>query len=187
MDNIQAEAEKRKEEFLALQKAHKEQDLKKVNRYLSAAHMAISISIAMFTEAEDLLDENDIVLDNALISKQKNFTEVADEYCREFATMIVTDLEKRNYWRNLEEITTKYKQWAGIDNSKSPWKKVKDSLPEVGEKVLVITRNGKYAISEMYIPKDCYGKVLGDKVWKGSGAFVDSIEAWRCLPNYDLL
>ena len=47
----------------------------------------------------------------------------------------------------------------------SDWISVKDRLPEVDIMVLVCTSNNKCGISSMYIPKDCYGKVLGEKEW----------------------
>jgi hypothetical protein len=31
----------------------------------------------------------------------------------------------------------------------------------------------------MYIPKDCYGKVLGEKEWRGSGAMRNAITHWQ--------
>lgn len=59
-----------------------------------------------------------------------------------------------------------------------------DDLPNKGDTVLVATRNGKYAISNMYIAKDCNGKIINGKLeWKGSGMFVDSIIAWMPIPN----
>lgn len=61
----------------------------------------------------------------------------------------------------------------------SDWISVKDRLPEVDTMVLVCTHNGKCAISSMYIPQDCYGKVLGDKEWSGSNAMRTAITHWQ--------
>lgn len=36
-------------------------------------------------------------------------------------------------------------------------------------------KHGKCGISSMYIPKDYYGKILGDKEWRGSGAMKNAI------------
>lgn len=58
------------------------------------------------------------------------------------------------------------------------WNKVTDRLPEIGEYVLCATKGGKYIINSMYIPKDCYGNVLGPKEWHGSGNVVNSITHW---------
>ena len=58
------------------------------------------------------------------------------------------------------------------------WIKVDDRLPKVDEYVLCATKNGKYMINSMYIPKDCYGKVLGPKEWRGSSSVKDSITYW---------
>ena len=68
-----------------------------------------------------------------------------------------------------------------MDNSQ--WISVKDRLPEVGEKVLVVTSNGSYTCCSTYIPKDCYGTVIGKKRWKGSGSFVESITHWMAIPK----
>lgn len=61
----------------------------------------------------------------------------------------------------------------------SDWINVKDRLPDVDTLVLVYTSNEKYGISSMYIPKDCYGKVLGNKTWRGSSAMSNAITHWQ--------
>jgi hypothetical protein len=58
------------------------------------------------------------------------------------------------------------------------WFKIEDRLPEVDEYVLCATKGGKYMINSMYIPKDCKGKVLGPKEWRGSSSAKDSITHW---------
>lgn len=59
------------------------------------------------------------------------------------------------------------------------WIPVEEDLPEVDVPVLIRTKNGKYKVSSMYIPKDCHGNILGEKRWKGSTSFVESITDWR--------
>ena len=61
----------------------------------------------------------------------------------------------------------------------SDWINVKDGLPDVDTMVLVYTSNEKCGISSMYIPKDCYGKVLGEKEWHGCGAMKNAITHWQ--------
>ena len=60
----------------------------------------------------------------------------------------------------------------------SDWIKVEDRLPEVGEYVLCATKRGKYIVNSMYIPKNCYGNILGAKEWHGSSSVKDSITHW---------
>ncbi len=95
-----------------------------------------------------------------------------NEYQKEFFNITLCTLSKQD---PLKVTGKRYRR-------EECWHRVCDSLPEVGEKVLVISRNGKIAVAEMRIPKDCYGKVLGDKEWKGSVAFADSIVAWMPVP-----
>lgn len=52
----------------------------------------------------------------------------------------------------------------------SDWISVEDRLPDVDTMVLICTTNNKCGISSMYIPKDCHGKILGKKEWRGCGA-----------------
>lgn len=65
----------------------------------------------------------------------------------------------------------------------SSWISIEKRLPPVGTKVLVKTKNDNYLVSGMYIPTDCKGTVLGEKQWKGSGAFKDNIVKWRPIPE----
>lgn len=61
----------------------------------------------------------------------------------------------------------------------SDWISVKDRLPEADTMVLICTTNNKCGILSMYIPKDCHGKVLGEKEWRGSGAMKNAITHWQ--------
>ena len=63
------------------------------------------------------------------------------------------------------------------------WIPVEEGLPDIDKQCFVITKNGKCSVSNMYIPKDCYGNVLGEKEWKGSQSFKDSIVAWMPIPE----
>lgn len=62
--------------------------------------------------------------------------------------------------------------------TKEDWVNVNDALPDVDVKCLCATSNGKIMVSSMYIPKDCYGKILGDKKWHGSSSTTSSITHW---------
>ena len=62
--------------------------------------------------------------------------------------------------------------------SSSDWISVKDKLPNVDENVFICTHNGKVGVSSMYIPKDCYGNILGNKIWRGCSAMSNSITHW---------
>ena len=63
------------------------------------------------------------------------------------------------------------------------WIPVEEDIPDVDIQCFVITKNGKCSVSNMYIPKDCYGTVLGEKEWKGSFSFKESIVAWMPIPE----
>ena len=63
------------------------------------------------------------------------------------------------------------------------WISVEEGIPAVDIQCFVITKNGKCSVSNMYIPKDCYGNVLGEKEWKGSFSFKESIVAWMPIPE----
>ena len=63
------------------------------------------------------------------------------------------------------------------------WISVFDKLPDVGIKVLVRTNKNNHTVTEMYIPKDCYGNIVGHKEWKGSYNFKSSITHWMFIPD----
>lgn len=183
-----ADEEKRKEEFLALQKIHddlekfkrneRESD-KKINKLLQASHMLISVSLNLFSEAEDLLSETGFALDRSLSKAHFYFDKAANNYCREFSTMIRTEKEKEAYWLNLQELEKKVRKWAGLEGQHPIWYSVKDGLPEPGIKVIVLTSKGNYGLSSTYL--------FNDKVeWKGSTKYTESIVAWMPIPKYDL-
>lgn len=57
---------------------------------------------------------------------------------------------------------------------KLSWIDVNDELPPAGIKVLVLTKNGNFAISSVYVHNGKYS-------WKGSSSFSDSVEKWKYL------
>lgn len=63
------------------------------------------------------------------------------------------------------------------------WIPVEEGLPDVDKQCFVITKNGKCSASNMYIPKDCHGNILGEKEWEGSLSFKESIVAWMPIPE----
>lgn len=64
------------------------------------------------------------------------------------------------------------------------WTPVEESFPEIGETVIVLSKNGKVTTSQRYIPKDMYGNITGKETWKGSKSFADSIIAWMRIPPF---
>ena len=69
------------------------------------------------------------------------------------------------------------------------FKHVDTELPEVNNKVLCLTSNGNYFISEMYLPHDGYGKDFEGrpKEWKGSSKTTKTIKYWAYLPKIEEL
>lgn len=65
------------------------------------------------------------------------------------------------------------------------WISVKDTLPDVGISVLVLTSNSKVSMSKIYQPKDCHGNDTGIIRWNGSSTFDNSIVAWMPIPSFE--
>lgn len=59
------------------------------------------------------------------------------------------------------------------------------NLPDVGKKVLCLTKNGGWFISEMYLPHDGRGNIYAGRPpqWKGSSKATDTITHWAYLPE----
>lgn len=176
----------RRNEFLTLQRAHEEERRFKaqeaesnneVDKLVQLAHMLISLSMNIFANAEDILEEQGFALDRALVKSQFYYNKAATNYCREFATMIKTELESNNYWNNLQELETKVRKWAGLDKQDELWINVTEGLPEPGKKVVVVTKSGNYGLnSTTEFPSGIE--------WKGSRKYTDSIMAWMPVPEY---
>ena len=66
------------------------------------------------------------------------------------------------------------------------WISVEEELPYADKPCFVITKNNKCSVSSMYIPKDCHGNVLGEKEWKGSLSFKESIVSWMPIPEFNI-
>ena len=104
--------------------------------------------------------------------------EAAREYIRQ-------ELERRNYINFHGSTPVENAFLAGAEWQKNNmWISVKEELPDVDKQCFVITKNGKCSVSNMYIPKDCCGNVLGEKEWKGSLSFKESIFAWMPIPEF---
>ena len=103
--------------------------------------------------------------------------EAAREYIRQ-------ELERRNYinFHGITPVENAFLDGAEWQKN-NMWISVDEDLPYVGKQCFVITKNGKCSVSNMYIPKDCYGNVLGGKEWKGSPSFKESIVAWMAIPE----
>ena len=93
------------------------------------------------------------------------------------------------YPSEIKDIVSDMEQ-SFIDGAKwqknNMWISVKEETPDVDKQCLVITKNGKCSVSNMYIPKDCCGNVLGKKEWKGSLSFKESIVAWMPIPEFNI-
>ena len=98
-----------------------------------------------------------------------------NEYLVDHLIEVVKD-EEINTFEELEKYQEDYFKESGM--TKEDWINVNDALPDVDVKCLCATSNGKIMVSSMYIPKDCYGKILGDKKWHGSSSTASSITHW---------
>lgn len=72
------------------------------------------------------------------------------------------------------------------ENPVSTWHDVKEELPHINTPVLVLTHSGNIVTASMYIPRDVNGNILGNKEWKGSYAFRQSITHWMEIPELPL-
>ena len=94
-----------------------------------------------------------------------------------------------NYPSEIKDIVSDMEQ-SFIDGAEwqknNMWIFVKNELPDVDRQCFVITKNGKCSVSNMYIPKDCHGNVLGEKEWKGSLSFKESIVSWMPIPEFNI-
>lgn len=94
-------------------------------------------------------------------------------------------IEQYPYTENMRFQCIQHYESGWEDALENLWIKVEDELPKVGVKVLVLTNNGKMLVTFRYVPKDIYGKILGEAEWNGSRALGNSIIAWMSIPSFD--
>ena len=151
---------------------------KKIANLIQASHTLLSIAMNFFSEGEDLLLEAGFKLDGAISKSHGYYIKAAENYCREFSAIIHTEEEKSNYWKNLETLEPEIRRWCGLEGGRKLWVKTSEGLPEVGKRVVVVTKKGNYGINST---KEFNGKVE----WKGSSRFTDTIVAWMPITEYD--
>lgn len=72
--------------------------------------------------------------------------------------------------------------WAG----KKEWISVKEKLPAINQKVLILTSKGRVSMAYICVPKDKMGNVIGAPDWCGNLEFVLSITHWCPIPEIPL-
>ena len=121
-----------------------------------------------------------------LMNEKKLSAFVLEEAAKMFTHIHYID---GNYPSEIKDIVSDMEQ-SFIDGAEwqknNMWIFVKNELPDVDRQCFVITKNGKCSVSNMYIPKDCHGNVLGEKEWKGSLSFKESIVAWMPIPEFNI-
>ena len=121
-----------------------------------------------------------------LMNEKKLSAFVLEEAAKMFTHIHYID---ENYPSEIKDIVSDMEQ-SFIDGAEwqknNMWIFVKNELPDVDRQCFVITKNGKCSVSNMYIPKDCHGNVLGEKEWKGSLSFKESIVAWMPIPEFNI-
>lgn len=114
-----------------------------------------------------------------LINKSQNAMKNIEEAAQEYA-LEVTEGFKGMVYGNIA-----YEAFRAGFFFSQRWIPVEEELPEVNIKVMAVTNNGKCVITSMYIPKDCKGNILGEREWRGSYSFKQSVSAWMPIPAYE--
>ena len=98
-----------------IDKAIKNGTFKRVNVLISASHILMCVANNLFSEAGELLEENQMVF-GELKPVLSAYHKAADRYFKYFSQLVLNDSCKMDMFNDMEEFERKVRDWAFNNN-----------------------------------------------------------------------
>lgn len=100
-------------------RAEENGSIARLNQLLSASHLLLCEANSLLEEASDLMERNGLLL-GELKQLHNRFTQSADRYFREFASMVTTDRQKMDMFRDMDGFDEWFREWAKLPRDWKP-------------------------------------------------------------------
>lgn len=100
-------------------RAEENGSIARLNQLLSASHLLLCEANSLLEEAADLMERNGLLL-GELKQLHNRFTQSADRYFREFASMVTTDRQKMDMFRDMDGFDEWFRKWAKLPKEWEP-------------------------------------------------------------------
>ena len=97
-----------------IERAQANGSIDRLNQLLSASHILLCEANGLLEEAADLMKRNGLLL-GELKQLHNQFTNSADRYFREFASMVTTEEQKMDMFSDMDGFDEWFRKWAKID------------------------------------------------------------------------
>lgn len=102
-----------------IERAQENGSIDRLNQLLSASHILLCEANGLLEEAADLMDMNGLLL-GELKMLHNRFTQSADRYFSEFASMVTTDKQKMDMFADMDGFDEYFRKWAKLPNNWKP-------------------------------------------------------------------
>lgn len=91
----------------------------RLNQLLSASHILLAEANSLVEEASDLMAANGLML-GGLKQMHNRFTQAADRYFQEFGSMVETEQQKMDMFRDMDGFDAYFRRWAKLPRDWKP-------------------------------------------------------------------
>ena len=101
----------------------------RLNQLLSASHILLCEANGLLEEAADLMKRNGLLL-GELKQLHNQFTNSADRYFREFASMVTTEEQKMDMFSDMDGFDEWFRKWAKLPKDWEP-KQIEQPIKDI--------------------------------------------------------
>ena len=102
-----------------IDRAFRNGSIDRLNNLLSASHILLCEANSLLEEAADLMEKNRLLL-GELKQLHNRFTQSADRYFREFASMVKTDKQKMDMFIDMDGFDEYFRKWSNLPKDWKP-------------------------------------------------------------------
>ena len=102
-----------------IERAKANGSIQRLNILLSAAHILNCESNSFLQEAAELMEQNGLML-GRLKQLHNSFIKSADNYFKEFASMVDTEESKMDMFNDMDSFDTIFRKWSKVEKNWEP-------------------------------------------------------------------